>query len=149
MYEIMTPAEAKALGGLTLAFFGDSVYEVYVREQIVKLGTMPVDKLHKKAVQYVNAGFQSYAYDISQNSLPKKKQRYSSVAETPQETTFHAHQILRITAEQQEWRLFSDICTLQDRMTESKSFLKRYIQASVHNSREKDYNEGNNKTHAD
>ena len=33
MYEIMTPAEAKALGGLTLAFFGDSVYEVYVREQ--------------------------------------------------------------------------------------------------------------------
>ena len=29
MYEIMTPAEAKALGGLTLAFFGDSVYEVY------------------------------------------------------------------------------------------------------------------------
>ena len=37
MYEIMTPAEAKALGGLTLAFFGDSVYEVYVREQIVKL----------------------------------------------------------------------------------------------------------------
>ena len=46
MYEIMTPAEAKALGGLTLAFFGDSVYEVYVREQIVKLGTMPVDKLH-------------------------------------------------------------------------------------------------------
>ena len=64
MYEIMTPAEAKALGGLTLAFFGDSVYEVYVREQIVKLGTMPVDKLHKEAVQYVNAGFQSYAYDI-------------------------------------------------------------------------------------
>lgn len=49
MYEIMTPAEAKALGGLTLAFFGDSVYEVYVREQIVKLGTMPVDKLHKKS----------------------------------------------------------------------------------------------------
>ena len=40
MYEIMTPAEAKALGGLTLAFFGDSVYEVYVREQIVKLGTI-------------------------------------------------------------------------------------------------------------
>ena len=66
MYEIMTPAEAKALGGLTLAFFGDSVYEVYVREQIVKLGTMPVDKLHKKAVQYVNAGFQSYAYDIAE-----------------------------------------------------------------------------------
>lgn len=73
MYEIMTPAEAKALGGLTLAFFGDSVYEVYVREQIVKLGTMPVDKLHKKAVQYVNAGFQSYAYDIIAEQLTEEE----------------------------------------------------------------------------
>ena len=66
MYEIMTPAEAKAL-------FGDSVYEVYVREQIVKLGTMPVDKLHKKAVQYVNAGFQSYAYDIIAEQLTEEE----------------------------------------------------------------------------
>lgn len=73
MYEIMTPAEAKALGGLTLAFFGDSVYEVYVREQIVKLGTLPVDKLHKKAVQYVNAGFQSYAYDIIAELLTEEE----------------------------------------------------------------------------
>ena len=73
MYEIMTPAEAKALGGLTLAFFGDSVYEVYVREQIVRLGTMPVDKLHKKAVQYVNAGFQSYAYDIIAEQLTEEE----------------------------------------------------------------------------
>lgn len=72
-YEIMTPAEAKALGGLTLAFFGDSVYEVYVREQIVRLGTMPVDKLHKKAVQYVNAGFQSYAYDIIAEQLTEEE----------------------------------------------------------------------------
>ena len=73
MYEIMTPAEAKALGGLTLEFFGDSVYEVYVREQIVKLGTMPVDKLHKKAVQYVNAGFQSYAFDIIAELLTEEE----------------------------------------------------------------------------
>ena len=73
MFEIMTPAVAKALGGLTLAFFGDSVYEVYVREQIVKLGTMPVDKLHKKAVQYVNAGFQSYAYDIIAEQLTEEE----------------------------------------------------------------------------
>ena len=73
MYEIMTPAEAKALGGLTLAFFGDSVYEVYVREQIVKLGTLPVDKLHKKAMQYVNAGFQSYAYDIIAELLTEEE----------------------------------------------------------------------------
>ena len=72
-YEIMTPAEAKALGGLTLAFFGDSVYEVLVREQIVKCGTMPVDKLHKKAVEKVNAGFQSFAYDVICDELSEEE----------------------------------------------------------------------------
>ena len=73
MYEIMTPAEAKALGGLTLAFFADSDYEVYVREQIVKLGTMPDDKLHKSAVQNLNAGVQTYAYDIIAELLTEEE----------------------------------------------------------------------------
>ena len=59
----LTKAEARALGGLTLAFFGDSVYEVLVRERIVKGGTLPVNTLHKKAVEKVNAGFQSKAFD--------------------------------------------------------------------------------------
>ncbi len=61
--------EAKALGGLTLAFFGDSVYEVLVRERIVKNGTLPVNKLHKLAVEKVNAGFQSYAYSLIEDML--------------------------------------------------------------------------------
>ena len=30
-HERMTPANARALSGLTLAFFGDGVYEVLVR----------------------------------------------------------------------------------------------------------------------
>lgn len=59
----LTKAEARALGGLTLAFFGDSVYEVLVRERIVKGGTLPVNTLHKKAVEKVNAGFQSKAFE--------------------------------------------------------------------------------------
>lgn len=68
-----TVAEAKALGGLTLAFFGDSVYEVLVRERIVKNGTMPVNQLHKKAVEKVNAGFQSFAYDVIENELTEEE----------------------------------------------------------------------------
>ena len=65
----LTKAEARALGGLTLAFFGDSVYEVLVRERIVKGGTLPVDALHKKAVKMVNAGFQSKAFDTIEPML--------------------------------------------------------------------------------
>lgn len=64
-----TKAEARALGGLTLAFFGDSVYEVLVRERIVKSGTLPVNTLHKKAVEKVNAGFQSKAFDTIEPML--------------------------------------------------------------------------------
>ncbi len=65
----LTKAEARALGGLTLAFFGDSVYEVLVRERIVKSGTLPVNTLHKKAVEKVNAGFQSKAFDTIEPML--------------------------------------------------------------------------------
>ncbi len=62
--EIYTPAKARALGGLTLAFFGDAVYEVLVRRTVLDTGTQPVNTLHKTAVLRVNAGFQSKAMDV-------------------------------------------------------------------------------------
>ncbi len=69
----LTKAQARALGGLTLAFFGDSVYEVLVRETIVKGGTLPVNALHKKAVEKVNAGFQSKAFDVIEPMLSEEE----------------------------------------------------------------------------
>ena len=69
----LTKAEARALGGLTLAFFGDSVYEVLVREKIVRCGTMPVNTLHKKAVEMVNAGFQSKAFEVIEPMLSEEE----------------------------------------------------------------------------
>ena len=48
------------LAPLVLAYIGDSIYEVYVRGELVKLHTdMPVYKLHKEAVKYVRAHAQS------------------------------------------------------------------------------------------
>ncbi len=73
-HERMTPANARALSGLTLAFFGDGVYEVLVREMIVKNGSLPVNELHKRAVQYVNAGFQSSAYDKIASLLTEEEE---------------------------------------------------------------------------
>ena len=69
----LTKTQAKALGGLTLAFFGDSVYEVLVRERIVMGGTLPVDALHKKAVKKVNAGFQSKAVEVIEPMLSEEE----------------------------------------------------------------------------
>jgi len=48
------------LAPLVLAYIGDSVYEVYVRGELVKQHSdMPVYKLHKEAVKYVRAHAQS------------------------------------------------------------------------------------------
>lgn len=59
----MSESEAKALSPLTLAFFGDSVYEVLVRRKIVEAGSQPSQKLHKAAVKKVKATYQSAGVD--------------------------------------------------------------------------------------
>lgn len=55
-----TPAEAKYLNPLVLAFVGDAIYEVFVRAYLVNNHRdMHVHKLHKKAVEFVKAQAQS------------------------------------------------------------------------------------------
>ena len=44
---------------ITLAYLGDAIYEVYIREFLIKKGIAKVDMLQKKAVKYVSAKSQS------------------------------------------------------------------------------------------
>jgi len=44
----------------TLAYMGDAVYELYVREHIVKNSREVASKLHKKTIKYVSAKAQEY-----------------------------------------------------------------------------------------
>ena len=54
--------DVKDCGSLTLAFFGDAVYEEFVRERVIAKGSSPkVDVLSKDCVRYVNAGAQAKA----------------------------------------------------------------------------------------
>lgn len=46
---------------LTLAFIGDSVYELFVREHIVSMGNCPVRKLNSKKVEWVRCDAQAKA----------------------------------------------------------------------------------------
>ncbi len=47
---------------LVLAYIGDAVYEVYVRNHLLQTGgNQPVEKLHKKATRYVKAAAQAAA----------------------------------------------------------------------------------------
>lgn len=50
-----------AMNTTILAFIGDSVYEVYVRNFVVKSGETSPEKLHREAVKYVRAEAQAQA----------------------------------------------------------------------------------------
>lgn len=49
------------LSPLTLAFVGDAVYEIFVRELLVCKANRPAGELHRLAVKQVKAGAQSAA----------------------------------------------------------------------------------------
>ncbi|MDD2956133.1 MAG: ribonuclease III domain-containing protein [Oscillospiraceae bacterium] len=60
---------------LTLAFVGDGVYELLVREHVVAAhGSMPAKKLHQQSVELVRASYQAAAYDLLEPVLSEKEQ---------------------------------------------------------------------------
>ena len=65
--------DPRLLSPLALACVGDGVYELLVRERLLDGGTMPVRKLHQKAVAQVRAAAQSRAYQAIQSSLTEEE----------------------------------------------------------------------------
>lgn len=63
--EKLSVEEEKAglLGPVTLAFLGDAVFGLMVREHLIRSGIAGAAKLHRKAVSLVNAGAQAKAVD--------------------------------------------------------------------------------------
>lgn len=81
--------DPKFLSPITLAFIGDAVYEIFVRQSLLQNGDMPVGKLHKLAVQKVRATSQAKAFDHLVDTLPEievtmlKRGRNTHSATTP------------------------------------------------------------------
>jgi ribonuclease-3 family protein len=59
---------------LTLAYVGDSVYEVYVRQRLLARGVVRVNDLHTGAVRYVRAKAQATALAHLQTVLTEEEQ---------------------------------------------------------------------------
>jgi ribonuclease-3 family protein len=55
-YTIM---DAKTLNGLSLAYIGDAVYEIYVRKHMINLGYTKVNALHKHVIKFTSGGAQA------------------------------------------------------------------------------------------
>ena len=63
MPRTFTEAEARQYSPLTLAFLGDSVYEIMVRQAVTERANAPVRALHQEKIRYVCAAFQAGAAD--------------------------------------------------------------------------------------
>lgn len=59
----MTLTEVRQLSPAALAFYGDCVYEGFVRRMILNEGNRPSHMLHKMSVELVRASFQAQAFD--------------------------------------------------------------------------------------
>ncbi|MCR5482340.1 MAG: ribonuclease III [Clostridia bacterium] len=53
--------DIKNMNTTALAYLGDAVYEVFVRERVLSSDAAHVDRLHARAVKYVRAEGQAYA----------------------------------------------------------------------------------------
>ena len=51
--------DIKMINVITLAYLGDAIYEVYIREKMIKKTPLKVEQLQKKAINYVSAKAQA------------------------------------------------------------------------------------------
>lgn len=83
----------KQLSPLNLAFVGDCVYEMLVRETLVTDANRPVNDLHRESVKYVSAKAQTQAYDKIKDMLTPeesaifKRGRNAKVGHSPKSAT--------------------------------------------------------------
>lgn len=57
----------------TLAYIGDSVYELYVREHLVKNSREVASKIHRKTVKYVSAKAQEFIINNIYEALTEEE----------------------------------------------------------------------------
>ena len=62
--KLSADVDYRNLSGLSLAFIGDAVYELFIRKYILSKGEARVKDLHKDTVRLVNADFQADMTDV-------------------------------------------------------------------------------------
>ena len=63
----------KQLSPLNLAFIGDCIYEILVRETLVLDANRPVNDLHRESVKYVSAKAQTVAFEKIKDELTEEE----------------------------------------------------------------------------
>lgn len=85
--------DPRSLSPVALAFIGDSVFELLVRERLLENGSMPANKLHGLAVKKVRASSQSLAFPALEAALNEdelsilKRGRNANTSRVPKSCT--------------------------------------------------------------
>ena len=66
----------KSMSGLSLAFVGDAVYELLVRQYVLSQGEARVQDLHRETVALVNTAFQAKAAEMLTDMLTEEELSY-------------------------------------------------------------------------
>lgn len=112
--------EPRNLSPLALAFVGDGVYELMVRERLVCQANRPVNELHKQAVAMVRAEAQAAAMDAI---LPRLTEEEAAVFRRGRNA--HTARSGGDYHRPPAWRRCSAICTSVGRPTGSRSCSRR------------------------
>ena len=65
----------KQLNGLALAYVGDAIYEIYIRDYLVSLGQTKPNVLHRMATHYVSAKAQASLMQAEEEEVMYKRGR--------------------------------------------------------------------------
>lgn len=134
-----TDCDLKSYSPLTLAFIGDGVFELFVRERLVLQGNCPVKELHKHAVAQVQAAAQAMVVPKLEPILSEeeigvlKRGRNAHVGHVPKNASvadYHAataleslfgYLYLKGDLERLQ-KLFGEICKIQMQDIEKTNF---------------------------
>lgn len=70
----LSDTDIRMFNPLVLAYVGDSVYDTFIRTMLVSGGSIQVDKLHKRAIKYVQAKAQAEILQQLQATLTEEEQ---------------------------------------------------------------------------
>ncbi len=65
--------DIKSYSPLTLAFIGDSIFDLIIRTSVVESGNAPVNKLHNRASKLVQASAQAELYHLIKDQLSEEE----------------------------------------------------------------------------
>ena len=95
--EVMTKEEAYFMNPAILAYLGDAVYELFVRQRMVDSGQVHVDRMSQEAVRYVRAEGQALAIKRMMERLTEEEQqlvkraRNKKVTSKPRNVDIHIY----------------------------------------------------------